>query len=77
MIDKKYIKVRQKFIGNIDGGIFTIIKITKGLEEVFPMRKSHTQQKTTYIYIKDKTTKRISYTNYENFIHLLATPLQK
>ena len=63
MIDKKYIKVGQKFKGEIDNSIIEIIKIT-----INYLGK-------TYITTKDLKTNYISQTNIEWFIHLLFTPV--
>lgn len=63
MIDKKYIKVGQKFKGEIDNGIIEITEIT-----INYLGK-------TYITTKDLKTNYISQTNIEWFVHLLFTPV--
>lgn len=63
MIDKKYIKVGQKFKGEIDNSIMEIIRIT-----INYLGK-------TYITIKNLKTNYISQTNIEGFVHLLFTPV--
>ena len=71
MIDNKFLKVGQRFMGNVNGAKFKIIDITRGLKG--NAQQSPTQQKTIYIYTEDENGREFS-TNLENFKRLQITP---